>query len=420
MKEKHNMNRKSTAWILFSLVMLHAAASYSQETGYKWGIGVNAGGQKLYGDSPSTAYAPGFEGLVNYRVLSFADLTFALGYSQLKYDLVPGLSNTSNVINADLKGNFDLISEGVVRPFVGLGFGLANFHVGRSGRGRFNDAVFIGGGGVKVRIASQFDWVFGADYRFTTGDSFDNVTLNGQGTSNDGFLNLRTGINYNIPTRQDQSYDVIADQRAPLYEVNGESESGTGQDAQDVDMENMEEYVQLKSKVDALSQTVEGQDQEIDDLQKKVSDKKQELSTMEKDAANQEPVELAKNSSMSGFSEIYKEALTNYYNKNHTEAIGLFELLLKQYPDHALASNCQFWVGQSLFALHRYDESIAAFSKVLGYERSLKKDDSLFFLGRAYLKTGSGDRAKESFTRLVTNYPTSEYLGEAKDYIEKL
>ncbi|MCG8606546.1 porin family protein, partial [bacterium] len=121
------MNRKSTAWILFSLVMFHAAASYSQETGYKWGIGVNFGAQKLFGDSPNTAYAPGFEGLVNYRILSFADLSLALGYSELRYDLAPGLSNTTNVINADIRGNFELISDGFVRPFVGLGFGLANF-----------------------------------------------------------------------------------------------------------------------------------------------------------------------------------------------------------------------------------------------------------------------------------------------------
>ncbi|MCG8604407.1 tetratricopeptide repeat protein, partial [bacterium] len=298
-----------------------------------------------------------------------------------------------------------------------LGFGLANFHVSGSGRGRFNDAVFIGGGGFKVRIASQWDWILGADYRFTTGDSFDSVALTGQGTSNDGFLNLRAGINYNIPTRQQESYDVIADQRAPLYEVSGESESGS---TQDTEMENMEEYGKLKSKVDALSQTVKGQDQEIGNLEKQVSDRKQELDVMEKDVANQEPVKLAKNSSMSGFTEIYKEALTNYYNKNHKEAITLFDLLLQKYPDHALASNCQFWVGQSLFAMNRYQESIEAFYKVLGYDRSLKKDDSLFFLGRVYLKTGAGDRAKESFTRLVTNYPTSEYLGEAKSYIQKL
>lgn len=411
------MNRKSTAWVLFALVTFYATVSYSQEPGYKWGIGVNAGAQKLFGDRATVSFAPAFEGLVNYKILSFADLSFALGYSQLKYDLLPGVSNTTNIINMDLKGNFDLISNGPFRPFVAVGVGIANFHVGGSGRGRFNDATFIGGGGLKIRLGSTLDWVLGADYRFTGGDSFDNPALNGEGTSKDGFLNIRAGLTYNIPSHERESLDVIASERVPLYEVVEEPEDAQ---ALDVETENVDEYVKLKSHVDDLSQDVTGKDEEIEALQQKVYDRKQQIAMMEKGAAEQEPVNLDRNTSISGFSEIYKEALTNYYNKNYSEAVTLFEVLLQQYPDHALASNCQFWVGQSLFAMDRNQESIDAFYKVLSYDRSLKKDDSLFFLGRAYLKTGSGEKARESFSKLVRNFPASEYLGEAREYIKKL
>ncbi|MFQ5770777.1 MAG: tol-pal system YbgF family protein, partial [bacterium] len=183
---------------------------------------------------------------------------------------------------------------------------------------------------------------------------------------------------------------------------------------------NMEEYVKLKSRIDALSQGIDTKENEIERLQGSLSERKKLLTSLENKAAKQPMKNLAKTSSMSGFSEIYEEALANYYNKSYSEAISLFKVLLQQYPNHTLASNCQYWIGQSLFAMNRFQESIDAFYKVLSYERSLKKDESLFILGKAYLKIGSGERAKESFSRLIREYPNSEFVEDAKTYIGKL
>jgi len=117
---------------------------------------------------------------------------------------------------------------------------------------------------------------------------------------------------------------------------------------------------------------------------------------------------------MSGFTEIYKEGLANYYNKNYTEAISFFQILLQRYSNHNLASSCQYWIGNSLYALHRYQDAIEAFNKVLAYDRSLKKDDALFYLGKSYMEMGLTERAKDSFSRLITGYARSEYVSEAR------
>lgn len=397
--------------------------SHAQETSSKWGLGLDAGAQRLYGDPKSVSLGVGFEGFLTYRALRFADLVFSMGYGQLRYKLAGGTSNTTNLINLDLKGNFELLSRGRFRPFLSLGLGVVNFHVGNSVGGRFSDATFFGGGGFKFRLSPKFDWLIGADYRFSTGDTFDSLTLNPQGTSNDGYLNVRAGFAYHLSGRGSDFPDVIASESAPLFEVGDEDFTGEPQSSSktpDLDSKNMEEYVKLKSRIDQLSQTVDSQESEVATLQSTLSERKQKLTALEQRAAKARPVPRKLSSSLSGFSEIYEEALTSYYNKKYEDAVSLFRLLIEKYPNHSLASNYQYWLGQSLLALNRYQESITAFYKVLSFERSFKKDDALFILGKTYLKIGSGENAKESFARLIREYPTSEYVAEAKSYIEKL
>ena len=182
----------------------------------------------------------------------------------------------------------------------------------------------------------------------------------------------------------------------------------------------MEEYVKFKSRIDALSQDMDSKEKKIIQMQNALNERKRTLASMENRADKQPGRSLPKNSSMSGFSEIYEEALINYYNKNYKEAISLLRLLLQQYSSHSLASNCQYWIAQSMFSMNQYGDSIDEFYKVLSYQRSLKKDDSIFLLGQAYLKIGEGERAKESFTRLIREYPDSEFVQGAQSYLRNL
>ena len=73
-----------------------------------------------------------------------------------------------------------------------------------------------------------------------------------------------------------------------------------------------------------------------------------------------------------------------------------------------------------MFSVNKYGDAIDEFYKVLSYQRSLKKDDSIFLLGQAYLKIGEGERAKESFTRLIREYPGSEFVKGAQGYLRNL
>jgi len=418
--------------IVLSFALFVAAQSplLAQSNASKIGLGFNIGGQRIYGDRPEELFGVGGEGVVSYRIAPFADIALALGYGQLKYNFVPGTpTSTTDMLNADLKGNLEVISKGVVRPFVTVGLGLVNYTIRNSGFKRANDAVFFGGGGVKFFVNPLIDLYAGADYRFSTGDTFDNVVK--EGSANDGFLNIRTGMTYYLGGGRREEPQYIAEERAPFVELQEDPYAYQDDYQQDpgypeqqpqsqAGQKSMEEYVKLKSRMDQLVGSLGSNESEIAELQQELNNRKRRLSTMKQKASTQPPKQIRTSSSMSGFADIYQEGLTNFYNKNYSEAVSLFRLLLQQYSDHSLAGSCQFWIGQSLYAMQRYEEAADAFYKVLSFERSLKKDDALFHLGKTYLKLGSAERARESFARLVQDYPGSEFVDEAKNYVARL
>ena len=385
--------------LLFSL--MGGSALLGQSKVGTIGLGLDVGGQVLYGDQQNDGIGLGLEGLLSVRVLKFAEIAGALGYSQLRYDIL-GVTNTTNMINVDLRGNFELVSSGLVRPFVSLGVGVVSFEVGNSGAGRKLERMYFGGGGLKFQLNPKVNWFVNAGYHFTDGDNLDSPLLTAQGTSNDGWLNLRTGISYSPNSRDDRESQVIAMQNLPFDQIDPNEVSSF--DRQDdfqrtpqLGAKDMEEYVKLKSRVDALGQKLDSQDSEIIRLQGSLDSRKNRLVSLEKTAERSPTKPLRKNTSMSGFDEIYREALTNYYNKSYGESVSLFRMLLQQYPGHNLSGNCRYWIGSNLFLMDRYQESIEELKLVLSSEQSYKSDDTLFLLGRAYLKIGSGDSARESF-----------------------
>jgi len=407
------MNRTfaSTALVACFWLLTSSSSSYSQDQDLqgKWGLGLNVGGQRLFGDLTNVGFGLGFEGVASYRILKFADVALALGYNQLKL-----VGSTTDFFNADIKGSFEIISKGKFRPFVSLGAGT----LGKSG---FWEAAFFGGGGFRFLVDRRFVLGVGADYRHTTTDALDGPPA---GKSKDGYLNVRAGLTYYFPSSTYESEQIIANERAPLFEVSEEGdtseEPSENSSRSELETKNMEEYIKLKSRIDELNQNMNSKEQEIQRLQSRLSERRKTLALLEKKAAGQRSLSIPKTTSMSGFNEIYQQALINYYNKNYAEAVSLLRLLIKQYPDHELASHCQYWIGRNLFALNQFKQAADELTKVLAYENSSKKDETLLLLGKTYLKLGAKEKAKEVFNRLLRECPNSELVVEARDTAQKL
>jgi tol-pal system protein YbgF len=418
-------------------------------------VGGNIGVQKIYCDlqhlkpgSTSemvvthTGLGPAFEAMVKLLVSDRFHLSASLGYGQLN----DGFSNNSfvtSLITGDLKANINLLKPGKWNPYVTLGLGLFSFsydstsinahpdqgYVGKS----YFDGALIFGGGVEYMVTPKIAINAFADYRQCTGDFLDGEK---RGNSNDGYLNARAGINYylggrKLPASAPTKEDLLASTE------NSESDALLNEKDNNVNMfaakldkmdseENeltMENYVRLKSRIDELSSLIDNKEKELEELKATLDFKDQRIADLrtELDRASSSPrYNSPSSSSASGdFSTGYENALRDYYARDYHRAIDEFKSLVNNFSDHKLASNCQYWIGECYFGMNDFTQAADAFQRVFDFSFSYKKDDATLMLGRCYMKLNDNTRAKSFFQGLINDYPDSEYIEKAKDWLEK-
>jgi tol-pal system protein YbgF len=178
----------------------------------------------------------------------------------------------------------------------------------------------------------------------------------------------------------------------------------------------MEQYVKMKSKIDDLNQQIDTKEAEISTLRQSIQQKKESIGELEA-APSTAPVNVDLSQ---GYPKAYEAALNLYYGKRYPEAIQAFNQLLAQFPSHSLASNCQYWIGECYFGAGDNAKAVEAFNQVLSYQRSLKQDDALLMLGKAYMKLRQPANARQALDRLVKEFPNSEFVSKAEQMLSKI
>ncbi len=139
---------------------------------------------------------------------------------------------------------------------------------------------------------------------------------------------------------------------------------------------------------------------------------------------------------------LYKLGLSHYnqIKKIDTDqtplknALGAFELFLKEYPGSELAgkaheklelcrvkqSEYEIYVGRFYFRTDKYESAINRLKEALErFPASPENDEALFYLGKAYIKTGDKTKGKEALERLVKDYKSSKHVDEARKLLAK-
>jgi tol-pal system protein YbgF len=120
------------------------------------------------------------------------------------------------------------------------------------------------------------------------------------------------------------------------------------------------------------------------------------------------------------YSNRYQEALQAYRSQRFSEAIQKFEALLTENGKNSLADNCQYWIGEAYYDQGNFNQAIVSFQKVFSFPSSNKDDSAQLKLGLCYVKLNDKPKAREEFQRLINNYPSSEYLGIARQFIAQI
>ncbi len=102
----------------------------------------------------------------------------------------------------------------------------------------------------------------------------------------------------------------------------------------------------------------------------------------------------------------YDRAYNQVLSGDYALAIQSFQQFLADYPDDPLASNAQYWMGESYYSSGQYREAADAFLKTYtDYPDTTKAPDSLLKLGLSLGGLGQRDAACATYSELLAKYP---------------
>jgi tol-pal system protein YbgF len=105
-------------------------------------------------------------------------------------------------------------------------------------------------------------------------------------------------------------------------------------------------------------------------------------------------------------SRAYEAALARFRDAEYAEAIAGFRNFLKAYPDSALASNAQYWIGYSYYALKDYKSALAHQQKLMVvYPTSAKVPDAMLNIATNQIALDNLAEARKTLEELVAKYP---------------
>jgi tol-pal system protein YbgF len=94
---------------------------------------------------------------------------------------------------------------------------------------------------------------------------------------------------------------------------------------------------------------------------------------------------------------------------------------VERYPNHELAANAFYWIGESHYSEKSYDQAILAFEKVIkNYPGKEKAPAAMLKQAMAFKALGDGKSARYVFSKLIENFPRSAEAATAKAKLKEL
>ncbi|GAB6095798.1 hypothetical protein JCM14469_20510 [Desulfatiferula olefinivorans] len=107
-----------------------------------------------------------------------------------------------------------------------------------------------------------------------------------------------------------------------------------------------------------------------------------------------------------------------YDEKDYAASAQLYEALLSDVDhDPALKNITLCALAQCYQAMKEHDRAIARYEDILDGADAIKKDEALFHLGLLYAEKGDGQKSRDAFERLVTDFADSMYVDVARERI---
>jgi tol-pal system protein YbgF len=103
---------------------------------------------------------------------------------------------------------------------------------------------------------------------------------------------------------------------------------------------------------------------------------------------------------------LYQNALGQLRAGHHDEAVAGLRAFVAAHPQHDLADNAQYWLGECFYDRKDFSTALREFRRVVeAFPTGNKVPDALLKLGLSYLAIGSARPGREALTDLVRRFP---------------
>ncbi|MDB2683201.1 tol-pal system protein YbgF [Alphaproteobacteria bacterium] len=106
---------------------------------------------------------------------------------------------------------------------------------------------------------------------------------------------------------------------------------------------------------------------------------------------------------------LYENAFSLLKNNKYDTAEKQFKVFVDRYPDHVLAGNAKYWLGETYYVRGQYDSAVRIFAEAYQqYPKSAKAPDNLLKLGMSLAGSGKKEDACVAFSQLKKEFSSSE------------
>jgi tol-pal system protein YbgF len=117
----------------------------------------------------------------------------------------------------------------------------------------------------------------------------------------------------------------------------------------------------------------------------------------------------------------YQTAFNLMKDGKYDEAATALKDFHARYPDHELAPNALYWLGEAHYVRRDYASALAAFESLMQqYPGNRKAPDALLKLGYCQLELKQTGAARATLARVVQEFPGSSAAAEARTRLERI
>ena len=106
--------------------------------------------------------------------------------------------------------------------------------------------------------------------------------------------------------------------------------------------------------------------------------------------------------------------------RNIPMAQALFSDFVKKFPDHELADNALYWLGECSYTTGNYEMAAKIFKTLIQtYPKGQKVPDALLKAGYSYMSIDNVNQANHYFKQVITRYPFSPAADKAQQKLSQ-